>query len=284
MKKWNLLIDVAKCFNCNNCALAAHDEYHGNGFPGYAAEMPRLGHRWIDIIQYERGVYPMVDVAYLPVTCNHCDDPPCAKAARDGAITKRADGIVIIDPVKAKGQRQIVDACPYKAVWWNEEKCLPQAWPFDAHLLDAGWTKTRGAQACPTEAMRSILVEDTEMARIAREEGYEVLNPEFGTRPRVHYRNLHRVRSAFVGGTVAGAVAGVAECIAGARVTLRKDAAVVHRTVTDTFGDFRFDGLARESGAYEIEVQAEAFKPARRPCTVAASVHVGVIELERASV
>jgi Fe-S-cluster-containing dehydrogenase component len=127
MKKWNLVIDVAKCFNCQACALTCHDEYHGNEFPGYAAEMPNRGHRWIDIRSREKGQCPMVEVVYLPVTCNHCDDAPCIRAARDGAVKKRPDGIVIIDPVKAKGQRQIVDACPDGAVWWNEEKDLPQA-------------------------------------------------------------------------------------------------------------------------------------------------------------
>ena len=97
MKKWNLVIDVATCFSCNACAVACHDEYHGNSFPGYAAEMPKHGQRWIDIRQREKGKFPMVEVAYLPVTCNHCDDAPCMKAAKDGAITKRPDGIVIID-------------------------------------------------------------------------------------------------------------------------------------------------------------------------------------------
>ena len=46
MKKWNLVIDVAKCTNCNNCFLADKDEYVGNDFPGYAAPQPRHGHRW----------------------------------------------------------------------------------------------------------------------------------------------------------------------------------------------------------------------------------------------
>jgi Fe-S-cluster-containing dehydrogenase component len=138
VKKWNIIIDVAECTNCNLCALSCQDEYAGNDWPGVAAEMPRHGHRWIDIKRKERGQHPLVDVAYLPVMCQHCDDAPCIKAAKDGAVTKRADGIVIIDPIKAKGQKQIVEACPYDAVFWNEEKQLPQAWPFDAHLLDPG--------------------------------------------------------------------------------------------------------------------------------------------------
>ena len=97
------------------------DEYVGNAWPGYAAPMPKHGHQWINILQKERGQMPMIDIAYVPTMCNHCDDAPCIKAARDGAIKKRDDGIVLIDPEKAKGQKQLVDACPYGHIWWNEE-------------------------------------------------------------------------------------------------------------------------------------------------------------------
>ncbi|MDH5750526.1 MAG: oxidoreductase, partial [Rhodospirillales bacterium] len=67
MSKWNLIVDVALCHNCNNCAIAVADEFDGNTHPGYAAPMPHHGHRWIDILRKERGQAPMVDVAYVPV-------------------------------------------------------------------------------------------------------------------------------------------------------------------------------------------------------------------------
>jgi len=186
MSKYNLIIDVAECTNCNLCTLATMDEYVGNEWPGVAAPMPRNGHNWIRILTKERGQVPMIDVAFVPTMCNHCDDAPCMKAATNGAITKREDGIVIIDPVKAKGQKSLVGACPYGHIWWNEELQLPQAWPFDAHLLDGGWDKTRGAQSCPTAAMQVVKVDDSEMARRVREEGLEVMSPELGTKPRVY--------------------------------------------------------------------------------------------------
>jgi Fe-S-cluster-containing dehydrogenase component len=279
MKKWNLVIDVARCSNCNLCALAVHDEYHGNEFPGYAAEMPKHGHRWIEIRQKERGAYPMVDVVYLPLTCNHCDDAPCVKAARDGAVAKRADGIVIVDPVKAKGQRQLVDACPYGAIGWNEEKQLPQAWPFDAHLIDAGWTQTRGAQVCPTGAMKSLCVEDDEMRAMAGREGLEVLRPELGTRPRVYYRNLDRWRKAFVGGSLAGRIDGVLECLSGVRVVLAKDGRRLAETATDAYGDFKIDGLEEESGRYRLELADPRFSAKSLEFELGASRYLGTIEL-----
>src|SRR5215213_11075959 len=139
MKKWNMIIDVAECTNCQLCALSAMDEYVGNMWPGVAAPMPRHGHQWIDIKQKERGQAPMIDIAFVPTLCNHCDNAPCMKADKTGAISKREDGIVIIDPVKAKGHKELVEACPYGHIWWNEDLNLPQAWPFDTHLLDQGW-------------------------------------------------------------------------------------------------------------------------------------------------
>ena len=102
MSKWNLVIDVAECTNCQLCTLSAMDEYVDNDWPGYAAAMPKHGHRWIDILQKERGQVPMIDIAYVPTMCNHCDEAPCIKAAGDDAISKRDDGIVLIDPDKAK--------------------------------------------------------------------------------------------------------------------------------------------------------------------------------------
>ena len=107
MSKWNLIIDIENCTNCNMCVLACQDEHVDNTFPGYAEEMPKHGARWIEIMRKERGQAPMIDVAYMPVMCQHCDDAPCIKAAENDAISKRADGIVIIDPEKATKARII---------------------------------------------------------------------------------------------------------------------------------------------------------------------------------
>lgn len=257
MQKWNLIVDIDSCTNCNLCALACQDEHVGNSFPGYAAEMPRRGHRWIDIKQKVRGQAPMVDAAYLPLMCQHCDDAPCIKAAENDAIQKRDDGIVIIDPEKSKGQRQIVDACPYGVVFWNEELEIPQHWIFDAHLLDEGWTEPRAQKVCATEAIRAIKVEDAEMARIAEAEGLAHLHPEYGTKPRVWYKNLHRYTQAFIGGSVSAEIDGRVECVANAQVTLKQGQEAIASTTSDVYGDFKFDRLAEESGAYTLEIQAD---------------------------
>ncbi|MSQ86908.1 MAG: oxidoreductase [Alphaproteobacteria bacterium] len=255
--KWNLIVDVARCDNCRNCFLATKDEHIGNDFPGYAASQPERTHSWVDIKTKERGSWPIVEAHFMPVMCNHCDDAPCMKVAKDGAITKRADGIVIIDPVKSKGQKAIVDACPYGAVYWNEEKQIPQAWIFDAHLLDQGWTKPRVEQSCPTSVFRTLKVTDDEMRQIAKQESLDVLLPEQNSKPRVYYKNLHLMTSCFVSGSVVVHVKGVEECAANADVVLKRNGAEAGRTTTDVFGEFKIDKLEPRSGRYELQVGLE---------------------------
>ena len=277
MKKWNMVIDVAECTNCNLCTLATMDEYVGNDWPGYTRPMPKHGHRWIDILAKERGQAPMIDVAYVPTMCNHCDDAPClAKAG--GAIRKRDDGIVLIDPDQAKGRKDLVEACPYGHVWWNDEHQVPQIWTFDAHLIDQGWQQTRGQQSCPTGAMRAVRVEDAEMQRMAIEQGLDVMKPELGTEPRVYYKNLWRYTKCFIGGTVSVEADGTVDCVEGATVRLVKDGSVVAETASDNYGDFKFDRLDENSGRYVLEISA-AGRARTVEAELGASINLGEIRL-----
>jgi len=279
MKKWNMIIDVAECTNCNLCTLATMDEYVGNEWPGYSAPMPKHGHKWINILQKERGQVPMIDIAYVPTMCNHCDDAPCVKAGKDGSVRKREDGIVIIDPVKAKGRKDVVESCPYGSIWWNEELQLPQHWNFDAHLIDQGWQQTRGHQSCPTGAMRAICVEDDEMQKMAIEQDLDVLKPEAGTQPRVYYRNLWRYTKCFIGGSLSAEANGAVDCIEGAAVKLIKDGRVVAETTSDNYGDFKFDKLDEESGSYTVEIAATGRPKKSIEAKLGASINLGEIRI-----
>jgi Fe-S-cluster-containing dehydrogenase component len=242
MDKWNLIVDIARCNNCASCTLASLDEHIGNDFPGYAAPQDKDGQPWLVIRRHVRGEGEQVDIAYMPTMCNHCDNAACG-AGKDEAVIKRADGIVLIDPVKAKGRRDLIRKCPYGAIHWNEVLKLPQIWIFDAHLLDAGWRQPRCQQVCASGAIRAIKVSDKEMLGLASKEGLQVNRPEFGTLPRVHYKNLHRMLSRFVAGTVRSVRNGIEDCISGCKVELWCYGKKLAEVETDWFGDFKFDGL-----------------------------------------
>jgi len=279
MKKWAMIVDVAKCINCNNCVLAAKDEHIGNHFPGYAAPQPAHGHEWISIERHTRGSGSMVDVTYVPKMCNHCDDAPCIKAAGD-AIYKRSDGIVIIDPVKARGRKELAASCPYGQITWNEEEQLPQAWIFDAHLLDQGWTKPRCVQACPTGALESMHAPEESIRDLAVREGLEVLRPEFNAKPRVFYRNLQRTYRCFIGGNVCRTRAdGCEENVEGALVELSIGGKSAGSAQTDRFGDFKIDGLPDNAAQYRLRVFHNTFGQAETTGVLRKSENLGSISL-----
>jgi Fe-S-cluster-containing dehydrogenase component len=277
MSKWNLIINVGRCENCHNCVIADRDEHVGNDFPGYSAPAAAVGDSPIRILRRAQGTAPMVETTYLPVMCNHCDDAPCMQYAGD-AIRKRDDGIVIIDPDKARGRKDILGSCPYRAIVWNEEQQVPQTWIFDAHLLDQGWQHPRCQQSCPTDVFEAMKLDDATMEQKATREDLKVLKPNLGTKPRVWYRGLNKWETCFIGGSVSAEIAGVVDCIEGAEVCLSKGSAFIARTLTDSFGDFRFDNLANDGGTYRVEV-SHAHGRVGRDCTVSESVYLGELRL-----
>ena len=280
MKKWHLVIDVEKCENCNNCFLACKDEHVDNDWQGYAASQPGQGQSWINIHGKERGEFPLIDVAYLPVPCMHCENAPCMKASDDGAISRRPDGIVMIDPVKSRGQKNIVKACPYGAIQWNEQLGIPQKCTLCAHLLDEGWVKTRCVQACPTGALSLRQIEEREMNEIAQTEELEAYRPDLKTSPLVYYKNLYRFTRCFIAGSIAVRSGDKEECSDSARVMLLNAGnEPIGESVADNFGDFKFDNLEENSGTYTIKIDYPGYATKTIQVDLTQSVYMGTILL-----
>ncbi len=184
-----MIIDLAICNGCHNCQIACKDEHVANDWSPIARPQPDTGQFWNKVIGIERGSVPKVQVTYHHSICQHCEDAPCLKACNAGAIYRRPDGIVIIDPATCKGNQLCLEACPYEnVIYYNDDLNIAQKCTFCAHLLDSGWTETRCSDACPTGAFTFADDADPQVAeRIA---AAQLLKPELATRPRVYYLNL----------------------------------------------------------------------------------------------
>ena len=202
MTTYGMVIDVDRCNGCFLCFLACRDEHVGNDHKPVSLAQPETGQKWIDVHEHERGALPRVKVDYVPVPCMQCADAPCMSAATGGAVSRRADGIVVIDPDKAAGQRDIVSACPYRVVFWNEAANTAQKCTFCAHLLDDGWSEPRCVEACPTQALvfGDLTDPNSDISKLRAARPVEELRPEFSTRPSVGYLGLPR---RFVTGEIA---------------------------------------------------------------------------------
>jgi hypothetical protein len=94
----------------------------------------------------------------------------------------------------------------------------------------------------------------------------------------VWYSALERWELCFIGGSVSASVGGVTECVADAVVSLYVGKEKMSETISDAFGDFRFDGLGKRSGEYRVEI-CHAFGNAWRECELGDSVYLGEISL-----
>jgi len=276
MAKYGIIMDVTKCNGCYNCFLACKDEHCGNDFPPYALSQPMTGHYWMKVIEKERGQYPKVKVAYTAVPCQHCENATCVKLAQDGAIYKREDGIVIIDPVKAQGKKELLASCPYRVIYWNEARGLPQKCTLCAHLLDRGWKEPRCVEVCPTGALVFGDLDDpnSEVARLVASGKTEALHPEYGLKEKVRYIGLPK---RFIAGAV---VFGDSDqCGEGAKVSLEGEGEK-KTAMADNYGDFDFEGLDSDK-AYKVSVEAAGYKGQQFNVKTNIDVYLGEIILEK---
>lgn len=256
MARYGMVIDLTRCQGCFGCQIACKDEYVDNDWPPYSAAQPDTGQFWMNVQERERGTFPRVKVAWIPQPCMQCDKPPCLAGSAAGAAYKRSDGIVIFDPVKSVGQKNMQSGCPYGVVYWNDKLNIPQKCTFCAHLLDRGWTEPRCVQSCINAAFTFGNLDDpnSDVAKLVATGSAKPLNPEFGTNPRVYYIGLPKI---FIAGTVVNGSTN--ECFQGANVTLKETGSgTTNSTTTNSFGDFEFEGL--DSGkTYSLTIQASGY-------------------------
>ena len=276
MSKYGMIIDLTKCTGCYNCFLTCRDEFAGNDNGKYAAAQPMSGMNWIKVTEKERGQYPKVKVAYMPVTCMHCENAGCIKVAKDNAVYRRPDGIVIIDPVKAKGQKQIVSGCPYRVIEWNEELQLAQKCILCAHMLDKGEKVPRCVESCPTGALMFGDLDDpkSEIAKLMAKGTTEALHPEYGLKEKVRYIGIARK---FIAGTVI--LGDVDEVAVGATVTISGNGKE-QTAKTNGFGDFEFEGLA-DNINYTLKVEAKGYKAKSVKAKTSKDLTLGEIVLKK---
>ena len=246
-----LLVDLSRCNGCYNCQIVCKDEHCENDWSPYALPQPQTGQFWCRVDQEERGRVPVVRVAYTPKFCGMCDDAPCLAVAKDGAVYRREDGIVVIDPEKAKGQRELVDACPQGMIFWNAELDVAQKCTGCAHLLDNGWAEPRCVDACATDALRLVDEDDPEFTDLlASAAASEELG---GLGSHVRYLNVPK---RWIAGTVADRTKN--EVVIGAQVTiLNAEGKQVATLETDDFGDFKYDFC--DKAVYTVLIEAEGY-------------------------
>jgi len=268
--RYAMVIDVTRCDGCYNCFIACKDEYAEQARAGYSAAQPMTGQDWMKIIGKERGQFPKVKQDYVAVPCFQCENASCMTGTA-GAY-RREDGIVMLDPEKSKGQREVVTKCPYRRIYWNAEENVGQKCTFCAHLLDAGWKEPRCVEACPTGSLIFGDLDDPTSDVSKLWEKAEPMHPEYKLGENVRYIGIPK-------NFIAGAVVygDTDECAKGATVTLTGEDGT--KTVqADAFGDFEFEGLP-DNKVYKLKVEAAGYSAKECEVRTYKSIYLGDILL-----
>jgi Fe-S-cluster-containing dehydrogenase component len=281
MKKWHMIVDLAKCVGCYNCLLACKDEHVGNSWLPYTDSQQLHEDKWINPERVERGCVPYTEVAFVTKTCQHCDDAPCAKKCPE-AVIKRPDGIVLLDPARAKGNKALAEACPYGSIHWNEELQTAQKCTMCAHLLDDGWKEPRCVQACPLRALSVVYCDDIEFEQMVEKQKLKPLT-DGSNRPRVLYRNLYKANKCFIAGAISYMDGEIEKAATEAKIKLSMNGVTIKEVYADFLGEFKIDRLPQNSGTYTVEVSMPGYISASVDVEIKTeSPSLGCIKLERA--
>ena len=275
MARYGMLIDINKCNGCYNCFLACKDEYTDNDYLPYSVSQPTEGKPFMKVTEKEIGKHPKIKVDYVVQPCLQCQDAQCVKMATDGEVYRRPDGIVIIDPEKAKGRREITTYCPHRVISWNDAQNVAQKCTFCVHLLENGAKEPRCVEGCPSGAMLFGDLDDpnSEISKNIAAAPTEELNPVYNLKPNVFYRNLP-------GRLIAGEVVleDKQECAKDVKVTLKGDGAE-KATTTDFLGDFEFKNLEADK-AYKLTIEYDGYKSQSIDIKTDTDKNIGEVLLE----
>ena len=204
MTKLGIAINKTRCIGCQTCAHACKMQ---NNVPS--------GMRWnrvltegCDVEDGALGEFPNLSRGYLPVACQHCENPACLRVCPTGATYKDDKGRVEVDYEKCIGCRMCMAACPYTGVRsfnWEEPK-----YPVDHAVGDADVPKHQKhvvekctfcyqrlareevpacMELCPARARHfgDFDDPDSEVSKLVKERSYEQLLASEGTKPSVYY-------------------------------------------------------------------------------------------------
>jgi Fe-S-cluster-containing dehydrogenase component len=118
-RKWTMVIDLDKCTGCAACVVACHAE---NNVPTVTEEqvVRGRGQHWIRIERYWVGEYPHLQVRFLPMVCQHCDNAPCEPVCPVYAsVHSEQEGLNLQIYNRCVGTRYCANNCPYKMRFFN---------------------------------------------------------------------------------------------------------------------------------------------------------------------
>lgn len=193
MARMAIAFDLDRCLGCHACVVACRQENHLP--PGSSrGKVLRIGPSKVS-----SGKDQYLEMYFLPVLCQHCENPRCVQVCPTGAAVQRKDGVVLIDKGHCIGCRFCVTACPYGQCYYNEEDVIEKC-TLCADLTDKG-EKPACVKVCMARCISygDLDDPDSEISKVIKKAGENAHTfMDSGNKPTVRYI-LPKTKSALRG-------------------------------------------------------------------------------------
>ena len=138
-----LVVNLDRCSGCDGCVVACKMENKIN-----------LGEYWNRVVTVgPSGTWPDIEMYWLPVQCQQCENPSCVHVCPTGASYKDPDtGVVLVDKSKCIGCKYCMMACPYGVRSFNEEEKVVEKCTLCSHRTADGSGLPNCVVCCATGA------------------------------------------------------------------------------------------------------------------------------------
>ena len=143
MTQYAIVTDLNKCVGCLACSVACKVV---NSVP--------IGSFWNKVLRigpnprFEGANGTDTEMYFLPIQCQHCENPACVAVCPTSASHKLEDGTVQIDKSKCIGCQFCVMACPYGVRYLNEDERVVEKCTLCEQKTSQGLLPQCVAQCC----------------------------------------------------------------------------------------------------------------------------------------